>query len=52
MHEFIARENIRRFEEQLAACSDPAQRKMLQQLLETERQRLRQALAKKTREQS
>ena len=47
MQEFIARENIRRFEAQLAACSDAKQRETLSRLLETERQRLTQALAEK-----
>ena len=40
MHEFIARENVRRFEKQLADCTDPQQRQVLLQLLEAERQRL------------
>ena len=40
MEEFIARENIRRFEAQLDSCNDPEQWKVLQQLLEIERQRL------------
>lgn len=47
VREFIARENIRRFEEQLAACADPKQRKILTNLLESERLRLSQALAEK-----
>lgn len=47
MQEFIARENIRRFEAQLAACTDPEQRKTLSRLLETERQHLAEALADK-----
>jgi hypothetical protein len=40
MRGFIARENVRRFEKQLAGCSDPKQREVLLQLLEAERQRL------------
>ena len=40
MRDFIARENVRRFEKQLAGCSDPKQREVLLQLLEEERQRL------------
>lgn len=44
MQEFIARENIRRFEAQLAACSDTEQKKVLSRLLEAERQHLAEAL--------
>lgn len=44
MKEFIARENIKRFEAQLDACTDPEQRKTLEVLLETERQHLSEAL--------
>jgi len=40
MQEFIARENVRRFEKQLADCTDPQQRQVLLQLLAAERQRL------------
>lgn len=47
MQEFIARENIRRFEAQLDACEDPEQRKTLSRLLAAERERLTQALAEK-----
>lgn len=47
MQEFIARENIRRFEQQLETCSDPEQRKTLCRLLETERERLAEALVNK-----
>jgi rubrerythrin len=47
MQEFIARENIRRFEGQLAACTDPQQRETLARLLEAERQHLAQFLAEK-----
>lgn len=47
MQEFIARENIRRFEAQLSACTDPGQRKILSRLLEAERQRLSEALTEK-----
>lgn len=42
MDEFLARENIRRFQAQLNACSDSEQRSTLVQLLESERQRLAQ----------
>ena len=41
MKEFVARENIKRFEAQLAACADPQQRETLSRLLEAERQQLR-----------
>jgi len=47
VQEFIARENIRRFEAQLDACADPEQRKILSRLLEAERQHLSEALADK-----
>ena len=47
VQEFIARENIKRFEAQLAACVDPEQRKTLSRLLDNEKQRLAQALAEK-----
>ena len=47
MQEFIARENIRRFEAQLAASTEPEQRKTLSSLLEAERRRLSEALAEK-----
>lgn len=47
MQEFIARENIRRFEAQLANCTDPEQREILSRLLEAERLNLTQALAEK-----
>jgi hypothetical protein len=40
MEEFIARENIKRFEAQLAACTDPEQRETLSRLLEQHRQQL------------
>jgi hypothetical protein len=50
MNEFIARENIRKFEEKLAACSDPEQRKVLSLLLEAERQHLEEAIREKTAE--
>lgn len=43
----VARENIRRFEAQLAACTDPDKRKTLSLLLDAERQRLTQTLAEK-----
>ena len=47
VQEFIARENIRRFEAQLAVCSDQAQRETLSRLLAAERQHLAEALAEK-----
>jgi hypothetical protein len=43
MKEYVARENIRRFQAQLAACNDPAQRKTLSDLLKVERKRLAEA---------
>ena len=49
MQEFIARENIRRFEAQLAECDDPGQRDLLMQLLDKERQLLAEAQAIKER---
>ena len=45
MKEFIARENIKRFEAQLAACSDPVQRETLERLLEEAHRRLVEAEA-------
>ena len=45
MLEFIARENIRRFEEKLAACTDPEQRATITRLLEAERARLAEVVA-------
>ncbi len=50
MEEFVARENIRRFEAQLDSCTDPDRRDTLLQLLESERQRLADAQAKKRRQ--
>ena len=41
MRGFIARENVRRFQAQLDACTDPEQRKTLERLLEAEHQRLK-----------
>ena len=41
MEEFIARENIRRFEAQLDACKDEDQRVEIQALLDAERRHLR-----------
>lgn len=41
MKEFVARENIKRFEAQLAACTDPERRETLLQLLEAEREHLK-----------
>lgn len=49
MEEFIARENIRRFEVQLAACTDPGQRETLSRLLEAERQHLDSLAEKRAR---
>ena len=43
MQEFIARENIRRFEAQLDACTDPEQRETLSRLLDLEREHLKDA---------
>ena len=45
MKEFVARENIKRFEAQLAACADPQQRETLSRLLQDEKQRLKDARA-------
>lgn len=50
MEEFVARENIRRFEAQLDACTDDDRRATLLELLEAERQRLAEAQAKKHRQ--
>ena len=47
MKEFVARENIKRFEARLAACTDPAQREVLSRLLDAEQQRLKDARAEK-----
>jgi len=47
VQEFIARENIRRYEAQLASCADPERQKTLMRLLEAERQHLAEALADK-----
>lgn len=43
MEEFLARENIRRFEAQLKAGCEPEQRAILEKLLGEERQKLRHA---------
>jgi hypothetical protein len=40
VEEFIARENVRRYEAQLARCDDEEQRRVLIRLLEAERNRL------------
>ena len=40
MERFVARENIRRFKEQLASCVDPAKRSTLERLLAAEKARL------------
>jgi hypothetical protein len=50
VEKFIARENIKRFEAQLAACEDPEQRETLSRLLEQERQRLVEVPANRPRE--
>lgn len=47
MQEFIARENIKRFEAQLADCTDPDRRNILMRLLDGERRLLADALAEK-----
>ncbi len=47
MKEFVARENIKRFEAQLVACTDQQQRETLARLLEVERQQLKDARAEK-----
>lgn len=46
----MARENIKRFEARLEACTDDEQRKILEQLLERERERLAQVQAGKRRQ--
>jgi len=48
MEEYIARENIRRFEAQLLSCADERQKEVLKGLLDQERahlQRIRQSQA-------
>ena len=40
MKEFVARENIKRFQAQLDSCTDQKQREVLIQLLESERRKL------------
>ena len=47
MEEFVARENIRRFQMQLDDCKDPEQRKTLEQLLDAERHRLAETQTRK-----
>lgn len=49
MEEFIARENIRRFQAQLEACDDLEQRRTLQELLDAELQRLADLQGRKLR---
>jgi rubrerythrin len=46
---FIARENIRRYRQQLEAATDPKQREMLEQLLADEEALLRELEAQKQR---
>jgi hypothetical protein len=43
VEEFVARENIKRFEAQLAACTDSQQRETLSRLLEEARHHLNEA---------
>lgn len=50
MEEFVARENIKRFEAQLANCTDPEQRDILSRLLEEARHRLSEAAESKRNE--
>ena len=50
VQEFIARENIKRFEAQLAACTDPVQRETLMRLLDEAFQQLAEAEAAKRRQ--
>jgi len=47
VEEFVARENIKRFEAQLANCTDPEQRDTLSRLLEEARHRLSDAVESK-----
>lgn len=47
VQEYIARENIRRFEEKLESCTDPEQRKILERLLADEQGRLKEARVEK-----
>ena len=47
MDEFIARENIRRFEAQLKTAVDDGQRSALENLLKEERQRLMEIVARR-----
>ena len=47
MQDFIARENIKRFEAQLAECTDPAQRETLTRLLDEAFRELAEAQAAK-----
>ena len=44
MQEFIARENIKRFEAQLTDCTDEEQRQVILRLLEGEQRRLAEIL--------
>jgi hypothetical protein len=52
VQEFIARENIKRFEAQLTVCTDPEQRETLTRLLEQAHQQLAEAKAVKRRQAS
>lgn len=49
MEEFIARENIRRFEAQFDSTTDPNQRAEIKALLDAERQRLQMIRRARTR---
>ena len=48
MQEFIARENIKRFEAQLADCTDEEQRQVILRLLEDEQRRLAEILERQS----
>lgn len=52
MDDFLARQNIRRFEAQLKGECDPETRATLQTLLEAERKRLSQAIQRAGQHQS
>ena len=49
MQEFIARENIKRFEAQLADCDDEEQRQAITRLIAAEQRHLSEILAGKDR---
>ena len=50
MQEFIARENIKRFEAQLARCADDEQRVTISRLLDQARLELAEAEARQVRQ--